>query len=243
MPENIFNKRVADNYDHADRAMFDEKLLQQTSSFLSELADDRRALEFAIGTGRVALALQNHGVDVQGVELSQHMVDKLKEKPGSDKIDVVIGDMASVKIPGKFTLVYLVYNTITNLITQNEQVNCFRNAASHLCKGGFFVLEDQIPLVQNLPPGTTISAFDASDEHVGIDVIDIVNQTVISNHYWIDDGSVELFRSTHRFAWPAEYDLMAQIAGMELYGRWGGWDKSEFTSDSESHISVWRKVY
>jgi len=242
MPENIFTKRVAEQYDHADREMFDEKVLEQTSAFLADLSEDRRALEFAIGTGRVALALQKKGIMVQGIELSQHMVDQLNEKPGSERINVVVGDMASIKIPETFTLVYLVYNTITNLITQREQVECFRNASAHLCKGGFFVIEDQIPPIQSLPMGTTTSTFDLSADHIGVDEFDIANQIVVSNHYWMNGDSVDIFRSTHRFAWPAEYDLMAHIAGMELYGRWGGWDKSEFNSDSKSHISVWKKT-
>lgn len=242
MAENIFGERIAARYDYADRAMFDEKKLDVTSSFLAALAGDHRALEFAIGTGRVALPLQNRGVEVHGIELSQSMIDQLFAKPNAENINVVVGDMASAKVSGTFQLVYLVYNTITNLITQDQQVECFRNAASHLHVGGFFVIEDQIPSIRSLPVGTDISAFDASDEHVGIDKFDIVNQTVVSHHYWINAGSVEMFNSTHRYAWPAEYDLMAQIAGLELFGRWGDWDKSAFTSDSRSHVSVWRKT-
>ncbi len=241
MPENIFDERIAANYDFADREMFDENHLEYISSFLAELANDQRALEFAIGTGRVALPLQKHGIEVHGIELSQPMVDQLFAKPEAESINVVVGDMASAKIPEKFQLVYLVYNTITNLITQDEQVECFKNAASHLQAGGFFVIEDQVPTIRNLPEGTTTSAFDVSREHIGIDTFDILNQTVVSHHYWIDADRVEIFDSTHRYAWPSEYDLMAKIAGLELFGRWGGWDKSEFTSASKSHISVWKK--
>lgn len=243
MVENIFDERIAARYDDTDRAMFDKKKLDVTSSFLADLAGDQRALEFAIGTGRVALPLQSRGVEVHGIELSQSMINQLYAKPNAENINVVVGDMASVNVPGKFQLVYLVYNTITNLITQDQQVLCFKNAASHLQDGGFFVVEDQIPAIRSIPIGTQISAFDASEEHVGIDKFDIVNQTVVSHHYWISGESVEVFNSTHRYAWPAEYDLMAKIAGLQLFERWGDWDKSAFTSDSRSHVSVWRKTF
>lgn len=241
MAENIFSERIAANYDRADSHMFDEAKLSQTTAVLAELAGEGRALEFAVGTGRVALPLQQRGVEVHGIELSQPMTDQLLAKPGAEKINVVVGDMATEKVAGMFQLVYLVYNTITNLITQDEQVECFKNAASHLQDGGYFVIEDQLPAIRDLPAGKTISAFDASDKHIGIDKFDAVNQTLVSHHYWIDDDAVELFQSTHRYAWPAEYDLMARIAGLEFVDRWGGWDKSAFTSDSTSHVSVWRK--
>jgi len=241
MPENIFNERIASNYDVADKTMFDEEKLSNTCSLLSELAENQRVLEFAIGTGRVALPLQELGIEVYGIELSQPMVNQLNKKSGSENIDVVVGDMASVRVPGTFQLVYLVYNTITNLITQEEQVKCFQNAAAHLHPGGYFVIEDQIPSIQYLPVGKTISAFDASEKHIGIDKFDIVNQTVVSHHYWMQGNSVEMFQSKHRYAWPSEYDLMARIAGLELHSRWAGWDKTTFTADAKSHVSVWKK--
>jgi len=233
MPENIFDERIAANYDMADQSMFDEGKLNDTCSFLAELANEQSALEFAIGTGRVALPLQQRGVKVSGIELSQSMVDQLSKKSGAENIDVVVGDMASVSMSGTFQLVYLIYNTITNLITQEEQVNCFMNAAAHLRPGGYFVVEDQIPSIQTLPVGESINAFDASKSHVGINEFDTVNQTLVSHHYWINGESVETFHSTHRYAWPAEYDLMARIAGF--------WNKAVFSADSKSHISVWRK--
>jgi len=241
MPENIFNERIAVNYDSADKSMYDEDKLNSTCSFLAELAENQRALEFAIGTGRVALPLQQRGVNVSGIELSQSMVDQLNQKKGAENIDIVVGDMASTTLSGTFQLVYLVYNTITNLITQDEQVNCFINAAAHLHPGGFFVVEDQIPSIQTLPVGETISAFDASEKHIGINEFDTVSQTLISHHYWITGKSVETFHSKHRYAWPGEYDLMARIAGLEFHSRWADWDKSAFTADSNSHVSVWRK--
>ena len=241
MPENIFNKRIASNYDFADRSMFAEDTINQTCSLLEELAGNGRVLEFAIGTGRVALPLQERGVEIHGIELSQSMVDQLYSKPNADTINVVVGDMAKDRVFGEFQLVYLVYNTITNLITQEEQVDCFINAAAHLKPGGYFLIEDQIPTLQQLPVGKSISAFDATEEHVGIDEFDLASQLVISRHYWIEGESVEMFQSKHRYAWPGEYDLMARIAGLELHNRWAGWDRSEFGSESKSHISIWRK--
>jgi len=241
MPENIFDARIAANYDTADTAMFDKDKLNDTCTRLAELADGQRVLEFAIGTGRVALPLQERGLEVCGIELSQAMVDQLNKKSGAEKIDVTVGDMASVSMPGTFQLVYLVYNTITNLITQEEQVNCFINASAHLHPGGYFVVEDQIPSIQTLPVGETISAFDASENHIGVNEFDTVSQTLVSHHYWIKGKSVETFHSKHRYAWPSEYDLMARIAGLAFHNRWGGWDKSAFTSESTSHVSVWRK--
>ena len=242
MPENIFNERIASKYDYSNRSMFDNDRLSVISLFLAELAGNFPALEFAIGTGRVALPLQALGTEVYGIELSQPMIDQLMAKSGGKNISVVAGDMASTKISETFNLVYLVYNTITNLITQDEQVECFKNAASHLRPGGYFVIEDQIPSVQDITSDNPIRAFDVTAEHIGIDKIDTARQIVVSHHYWIESGAVEMFQSTHRYSWPAEYDLMARIARLELFERWGDWDKSEFTSESKSHISVWRKL-
>lgn len=241
MAENIFTKRIAERYDKSDKAMFEDGVLCPTVDFLANLAKDGRALELAIGTGRVALPLRDCGVDVYGIELSKHMVDQMLTKPGAAEIPVTIGDMSTTKADGKYRLVYLVYNTITNLITQEEQVNCFCNAADHLELGGSFVIEVQVPSIHKLPSGESIAAFDVSPTHVGIDEYDLVRQTVVSHHYWIDNGRIEMFDSIHRYAWPSEYDLMARIAGLSLSERWGGWNHEPFMSDSTQHISVWRK--
>jgi len=242
MPENIFNQRIAARYDEADRTMFDARVLTPTVDVLVDLANGGRVLEFAIGTGRVALPLSEKGVSVSGIELSQPMVDQLKLKPGGENIETIVGDMTTSRINGDFQLVYLVYNTITNLITQKEQVDCFCNAAAHLSIGGSFVIEDQLPTFHRLPSGEKYRVFDSTDEHVGIDEYNIAKQTVISHHYWMSDGCVETFHSTHRYAWPSEYDLMAYIAGLSLKHRWANWNRDPFTSESSAHISVWQKT-
>jgi SAM-dependent methyltransferase len=239
--DGVFDERVARTYDEDDAAMFAPGVLGPTVEFLAALAGDRRALEFAVGTGRVAIALRERGVDVAGIELSRAMTRRLETKPGGDRIPVTIGDMAATRVDGAFGLVYLVYNTITNLLTQDEQVACFCNAAAHLEPGGFFVIEVFIPGLRRLPPGGTVQVFDLSRNHVGVDEYDVVSQTLTSHHYLSRDGRSEIFRSRHRYAWPAEYDLMAHIAGLELHERWSDWRRTPFTADSTAHVSVWRK--
>jgi len=219
--------------------MFDDAVLGPTIQVLTDLADGGRALEFAVGTGRVALPLGERGVDVSGIELSRDMVAEMLRKPGADRIPVAIGDMTSTRVEGTFSLVYLVYNTITNLLTQDEQVDCFANAAAHLEPGGRFVIEVGVPSLRRLPTGERFVPFDVSSEHLGFDEYDVVNQRSISHHYWIADGQVEMFDSHHRYAWPAEYDLMARLAGMSLTDRWSNWQREPFAADSTSHVSVW----
>lgn len=237
--DGVFDEHVARTYDDDSAAMFDPEVLGPTVDFLAELADGRRALEFAIGTGRVALALSARGVDVSGVELSRAMAAEMAAKPGAAGIPVTIGDMATTRVDGTFGLVYLVYNTITNLGTQDEQVACFCNAAAHLDVGGHFVIEVFVPALRRLPPGENLIAFDVSDGHVGVDEYDIANQRLTSHHFW--SGRADTFESSHRYAWPAEYDLMARIAGLTLRERWSDWQHTPFTSDSTSHVSVWEK--
>jgi SAM-dependent methyltransferase len=239
--DGIFDETVARTYDEDDAEMFAPDMLKPTVDFLTALAGDRRALEFAVGTGRVALALSERGVDVAGIELSHAMTQRLKAKPRSERVPVTIGDMATTRVDGTFGLVYLVYNTITNLLTQNEQVACFRNAATHLEPGGYFVIEVFVPGLRRLPPGETLQTFDLSDNHVGVDEYDVVNQTLTSHHHLSRGGRSEIFRSRHRYAWPAEYDLMARIAGLELHERWSDWRRTPFTADSTSHVSVWMR--
>jgi SAM-dependent methyltransferase len=219
--------------------MNDASVLGPTVDFLAGLAGDGRALEFAVGTGRVALPLSADGVEVHGIELSRPMVDRLRAKPGGDRIPVTIGDMAATRVRGRFALVYLVYNTITNLLSQDEQVECFANAAAHLEPGGYFVIEDIVPALQRLPRGESFVPFDVSPGHLGIDEYDIASQSLVSHHYWVADGRTGVHRSRHRYAWPAEYDLMARLAGMSLSERWSSWQREPFTSESTSHVSVW----
>ena len=232
---------VAALYDHAAPQMYTNEVLGPAVDFLAHLAGDGRALEFAVGTGRVALPLSQRGVEVHGIELSGPMVGQMLAKPGADRISVTIGDMATTRIGSSFRLVYLVYNTITNLSSQDEQVECFRNAAAHLEPGGKFVIEVFVPALRRLPVGESFVPFDVTAGHLGIDEYDVANQMLISHHYWITNGRAALFNSLHRYAWPAEYDLMAKLAGMTLSERWSNWHREPFTSNSTAHVSVWEK--
>jgi SAM-dependent methyltransferase len=240
--DGVFDERIARTYDADGAEMFAPEVLGPTVDFLAELAGDRRALEFAVGTGRVALALRARGVDVAGIELSRAMVHQMTVKPGAERVPVTIGNMATTRVEGTFGLVYLVFNTITNLLTQDEQVACFCNAAAHLDIGGHFVIEVFVPALRRLPIGECLLAFDVSDSHVGVDEYDVVNQTLTSHHYRSSDGRAGIFDSPHRYAWPAEYDLMARIAGLTLRERWSSWRRTPFTAESTSHVSVWEKT-
>lgn len=243
MAQNVFVGRVAEFYDATSRAMSDPAVIDPTVSFLAELAGDGAALELAIGTGRVALPLQARGVEVHGIEISQDMVDELRAKPGGDAISVTIGDMATTRVDPTFRLVYLVYNTIGNLLTQSEQVACFRNAAAHLEPGGCFVVEVVVPSLRSLPPGQHAYPFDVSEHHLGFDTYEFVDQQLTSHHYWTGpDGTVERFDSHHRYVWPSELDLMAELAGLSRRERWADWTRSPFTGDSPSHVSVWERT-
>lgn len=240
MNEDLWNERVARSYDARDVAMNEPELLRSTVDFLAGLAQGGAALEFAIGTGRVALPLAERGVPVSGIDSSEAMLAELRKKPGADSVPVLAGDMATDRVPGRFKLVYLVYNTITNLLTQDEQVECFRNAARHLDPGGFFVIEVFLPPLRRLPPGQTAAPFDVSETHLGFDTYDLVNQRLVSHHYWTEGDRVEVFRAPFRYVWPSELDLMARLAGLELHERVADWDRAPFTDESTSHISVWR---
>jgi SAM-dependent methyltransferase len=210
-------------------------------SFLADLAGEGAALELGVGTGRIALPLSQRGVRVHGIDLSPAMVARLRAKAGADRIGVTIGDFATTRVAGSFTLAYLVRNTITNLTTQDEQVECFRNVAAQLEPGGCFVIEVYIPELQRLPPGETIHAFTVTPEHLGFEEYDVATQIAFSHHYWVVDGQLETFSSPHRYVWSSELDLMARLAGMTLRERWSGWAREPFTSDSTTHVSVWEK--
>jgi SAM-dependent methyltransferase len=222
--------------------MYEPAVLDPAVSFLADLAGDGAALELGIGTGRIALPLSQRGVHVHGIELSPAMVEQLRAKPGADGIGVTIGDFATTKVDGTFTLAYLVFNTITNLTTQDEQVECFRNVAAHLEPGGRFVIEVFIPVLQRLPPGETVRAFTVSPTRLGFDQYDVATQILFSHHYWVVDGRLEVFSAPYRYVWPSELDLMARLAGMTLRERWSGWEREPFTSDSTTHVSVWEKT-
>ncbi|MFI5866766.1 class I SAM-dependent DNA methyltransferase [Streptomyces sp. NPDC051546] len=237
----LWNRATADRYDAEEAEAFSAAALRPALDFLVELAGDGRALEFAIGTGRVGIALRERGVPVVGIELSEHMAAVLRRKADEDMLPVVIGDMATTVVPGAFSLVYLVYNTITNLLTQEEQVECFRNAARHLAPGGRFVIELGVPPLRLLPPGQVAVPFDVSEQHLGFDTFDLVEQILVSHHFTREGGHYRRDNSRHRYAWPAELDLMARIAGLVRERRVADWDGAAFTQDSAKHISVWRK--
>jgi SAM-dependent methyltransferase len=208
---------------------------------LAELAGDGRALEFAIGTGRVAVPLAQRGVPVTGIELSRPMIEQLRTKADEAIIPVIVGDMATATAPGTYALVYLVYNTISNLLTQGEQVACFRNAARHLARGGRFVIELEVPELRRLPPGQQATVFASEPGYIGLDTYDVANQRLVSHHFTFGAGrQARLFRSPHRYIWPSELDLMAQLAGFELEARHADWAGAEFTAKSRSHVSVYR---
>jgi len=238
----VWDHEDAERYDEECAEKFAPEVLDPTVDFLERLTGGGPALEFAVGTGRVAIALAARGVPVTGVELSAPMVAQLRRKADEAALPVVIGDMATTRVPGEFSLVYLVWNTIANLRTQDEQVECFRNAARHLGPGGRFVIELWVPPLRRLPPGQVAVPFDVSDGHLGFDTYDLVTQRGASHHYTREqDGTTRYGVSNFRYLWPAECDLMARLAGMELEDRVADWDGSPFTSDSESHVSVWRK--
>jgi SAM-dependent methyltransferase len=239
--DGYFDERVAARYDESAGEMFDADAVNPVVDLLVETAGGGRALEFGIGTGRIALPLAQRGVPVQGIDVSKAMVARLRAKPGGDDIGVTIGDFATTTVEGSFSLVYLVFNTIMNLTTQGAQVACFRNAAAHLEPGGCFVIEVGVPALQRLPPGETIHAFHLSQTRWGFDEYDVATQGMTSHHFEIVDGRVERLSIPFRYAWPSEFDLMAHLAGMRLRERWGGWRREPFTSDSDKHVSVWEK--
>jgi SAM-dependent methyltransferase len=231
----------AARYDDTLGQMGTAETIEPAVEVLAELAGDGRALEFAIGTGRIALPLAARGVAVTGIDLSEPMVEQLRAKPGGAEIPVTIGDIATTRVEGAFRLVYLVYNTINNLTTQDAQVACFENAARHLEPAGSFVIEVGVPDLRRLPPGERFVPFSVTPTHVGVDEYDVVDQGLVSHHYGVGDGRWRQISMPFRYVWPSELDLMARIAGMTLRERRQDWDRSPFTSESRKHVSVWSK--
>ncbi|MQA26372.1 MAG: methyltransferase domain-containing protein [Micromonosporaceae bacterium] len=239
--EEIWDVDAAQRYDTPGAGMFAPEVLGPIVDRLAELAGDGQALEFAIGTGRVAVPLAQRGVPVTGIELSAPMIDQLRTKADEATIPVIVGDMTTVTAPGTYTLVYLVYNTISNLYTQAEQVACFRNAARHLAPGGRFVIELWVPELRKLPPGQQAVVCHHEPGYILLDTYDTLRQHVVSHHFTFSEGKqARLARSPHRYIWPAELDLMAQLAGFELETRHADWGGAEFTAESRSHVSVYR---
>jgi SAM-dependent methyltransferase len=239
--DGFFDERVAARYDESAADMFDPAAIEPVVDLLVELAGDGRALELGVGTGRIALPLAQRGVLVHGIDLSQAMVARLRAKPGGADVEITIGDFETTTVEGTFSVAYLVFSTISNLTTQAAQVACFRNVAAHLEPGGCFVVEVGVPALQRLPPGETFRVFAASETHWGFDEYDVANQGLVSHHFELVDGTLERFSVPFRYTWPAELDLMAQLAGMTLRDRWSGWRREPFTSESRKHVSVWEK--
>jgi SAM-dependent methyltransferase len=239
---NVWDAETARRYDATSAEKFAAAELDPTVGFLADLAGGGRALELAIGTGRVAVPLAARGVPVSGIELSSPMLEQLRRKVDEATIPVVLGNMATARVPGEFALVYVVWNSISNLHLQAEQVACFRNAARHLSPGGRFVVELWVPPLRRLPPGQLAAPFDVSEAHLGFDTYDLASQRCTSHHYWRDDdGAIRYSAGNFRYIWPSECDLMAELAGLELEARYGDWDGMPFTSESENHVSAWRK--
>jgi SAM-dependent methyltransferase len=244
VPENRFVGEVARTYDQSSTGAFEPNVINRTIDRLVELADGGPVLEFAIGTGRVAVPLAARGIDVAGIDVSADMLAELRAKPGAASITATEGDMAATRVDGEFSLVYLVFNTISNLTTQDEQVACFENAARHLRPGGRFVIENGVPDLRRLPPGNAAVPFAVSDDYVAIDeYTDLTHRQQFRSRHLRrrSDGTFVEVWVPFRYVWPSELDLMARIAGMTLEHRWSGWDRSAFTDVSMSAVSVWRR--
>ncbi|GAA4260756.1 class I SAM-dependent DNA methyltransferase [Dactylosporangium darangshiense] len=239
--DGYFGERVAARYDESSADMADPAVVEPVVDTLVELADGGRALELGIGTGRIALPLAARGVAVQGIDLSRAMVARLREKPGGDAIGVTIGDFATTRVEGAFSVAYLVFNTIMNLTTQAAQVACFRNVAAHLQPGGRFVVEVMMPDLRRLPPGQDVVPFHVSETRWAYDLYDVATQSMSSNYVEVVNGRGGFRSIPFRYVWPAELDLMAQMAGLRLWDRWANWHHEPFTSESTQHVSVWEK--
>ena len=243
MPENYFDEPIAAVYDELSTEMFAPAVVGPAVDFLAALAGDGAALEFSVGTGRIALPLSERGVPVHGIDLSQAMLARLRAKPGAERIGITQGDNATTRVDGRFRVVHLVWNGISNLTTMDAQVACFQNAAAHLEPGGCFVIEVGVPDLQRLPRGEKVRPFAVDDEHhLGFDEYDVVNHGLISHHWWLIDGRWVQMSMPFRYAWPAELDLMARIAGMRLRERWANWNREPFDALSTNHVSVWEKL-
>ena len=238
-----FGELNAEQYD----AMYEDLMVVETRDSvetLAELAGGGKVLELAIGTGRVALPLAARGLSVHGIEASEAMVAKLREKPGGNAIPVEIGDMAGVRVNGTFDLIYLVFNTIFNLTTQEAQVRCFKNAARHLNAKGVFVVETVVPDLSEYVDGQRMKGFwtKMDSARFEIAVHDLVTQTIAFQRIVISEGGTRMIPHFGRYAWPSELDLMAQLAGLERRERWAWWDRSPFTAASRSHVTVYARA-
>jgi SAM-dependent methyltransferase len=242
VPEDYFDEAVAARYDDTLGRWGDKDVVDPAVDFLAQLADGGAALELGIGTGRIALPLAARGVPVHGIDLSEAMVARLLAKPGGAEIPVTIGDFATTRIEGAYSLAYVVFNTIQNLTTQDAQVACFQNVAMHLEPGGCFVIEVGVPQLQRVSPGETIHSFSfESPIRFGLDEYDVANQGLVSHHYDVREGEFGPRSIPFRYVWPSELDLMARLAGMRPRERWSGWGREPFTSESTKLVGVWEK--
>ncbi|WP_020422627.1 class I SAM-dependent methyltransferase [Amycolatopsis sp. ATCC 39116] len=241
MDDGYFGEDVAATYDRSEGPEFESAAVESAAGFVAELAGDGAALELGIGTGRIALPLAARGVPVHGIDLSRAMVARLRAKPGGDAVGVTIGDFATTRVPGEFSVAYLVFNTIMNLTTQTDQVACFRNAAAHLRPGGCFVIEVGVPALRQLPPGQTVVPFHVGASSWAYDVYDVATQAMSSNYVDVTGGRGAFRSIPFRYVWPSELDLMAELAGMRLRERWADWAREPFTGESRKHVSVWQK--
>jgi SAM-dependent methyltransferase len=238
-----WDRQIAEVYDKTYAAQFEPSVLAPMVDVLAGLAGGGPALEFAAGTGRVALALSARGIPVHGIELSPHMAGQMRAKPGADAVPVTIGDMTSTRVPGTFQLVYLVANTIMNVTTQDDQLAVFTNAGTHLAPGGCFVLEVLVPQLRRVPPGEVGWVFTLKPDHVGIETFDDLVGQIASSHHWIEvDGHLVRHSAPYRYVWPSELDLMAKITGFRVRDRWAGWDRAPFASSSDSQVVVFEKL-
>ena len=242
MPENYFGEEVAARYDDPSDSMFAASAIAPVVDLLADLAGAGAALELGIGTGRIAVPLAGRGVHVHGIDLSEAMVARLRAKPGAESIGVTIGDFATTRVDGTFAVAYLVYNTINNLTTQDAQVACFENVGAHLAPGGHFVVEVGVPDLRRLPPGQTAVPFTVTPDRLGFDEYEVVGQGMVSHHHWRNEqGGFDALSVPFRYVWPSELDLMARLGGMSLRDRWSDWNRTPFTAESTSHVSVWQK--
>ena len=239
-PSMSFGEDVAERFDDVPRG--DETA---AVGFLERLADRGPALELAVGTGRIALPLAARGIRVDGVDISPAMVAQLRAKPGGEQISVTIGDFADVPVPGTYRLIYVVWNTLFNLLTQEDQVRCFENVAAHLTDDGSFVIEAGVPgFLYRLRNDQYVDAEAIEVDEVRLDVArhDPVKQLLVESHVSLSREGVRLNPIVTRYAWPSELDLMARIAGLRLKERWGGWNREPFTSTSSNCVSVYGPV-
>jgi SAM-dependent methyltransferase len=238
-----WGKDVAEIYDAASASMFDPAVLEPAIDCLADLAAGGAVLEFASGTGRLALPLSARGLAVQGIELSPDMVERMNAKPGAEAVPVTIGDMTSTRVAGSFSLVVLAWNTIMNVTTQEEQVAVFANAAAHLPVGGCFVVEVLVPQLRRLPVGEIGRVFALEPNHVGVETYDDTVGQISTSHHWIRVGGRAVSDvMSFRYVWPSELDLMGQLVGFRRRDHWSNWSREPFTSESTSQVAVFERV-